>query len=100
MASWFLAREDIIAVFPKADVNMATAADFSGPGFGHKRDAFAVLGDDFFEALFEYDMHVGHWERFVINKIQLVLTAAPLTFAAFHGNSCTAHLISNLSKED
>src|SRR5215471_11597714 len=99
MTCWFPARENIFATFPKADVNMTTAADFSCPGLGHEGDGFAVLGDDFLETLLEDDVHVSHWERQVIDKIQFVLAAAPFTFAAFDGNSRSAHLIPNLAKE-
>src|SRR6267154_1531586 len=99
MTSWFLAREDIFATFPKADVDVATAADLGCPRLGHEGDGFGMLGDDFLEALLEYDVHIGHWERLVIDKIQFVLAAAPFAFAALDGNSRRAHLISNLAKE-
>ena len=99
MTCCFLAREDIFSTLPQADVDVATAADFCGPGFGHEGDAFAVLGNDFLQALLEDNMHIGHRERLVIDKIQFVLTAAPFAFAAFDRNSRGAHLISDLAKE-
>src|SRR6516164_4584981 len=95
--SW--SPKNILTVAPEAHVDMATAADFRGPGFGHEGDGFAVLSGDLLEALFEDDVHVRHGQRFVVAEVDLVLTTAPLALARFNGNAGINHEITDSSHE-
>src|SRR5947209_648775 len=85
--------EQVYTLLPEADVDMATAPHFRGPGLSHEGDTFAVLGRNLFYTLLENNVHVGHGTGLGVMKIELMLTAPPFTFAGFHRNTRGAHLI-------
>jgi len=70
---------------------MTTAANLRGVEFGHERNGFALLRHNFLEALFEHDVHIGHRDGFVIDKVHFMLSPAPFAFAGFHRHSRRGH---------
>ena len=59
-----------------------------------------MLRRDFFDALFEENVPVRHWQRFVINEIHLVLAAAPLAFAGFDRHAGLGHPVAHRAQRE
>src|SRR5262245_32622991 len=74
-------------------MDMTTAPDFGGPGFGHESHALTELAGELLDSLFEHDVHVCHLQRFSVPKIDFVLPTTPLALARLHRHSGGAHLV-------
>src|SRR5204863_5243196 len=87
------------SVAPQAGVDMATAARLIHERFGHEGHALAALRRNLLHALLEDAVHVGHTQRFVVDKIDFVLSPAPFALARLDGNFRSHHVIAHLPKE-
>src|SRR5205085_12425096 len=79
--------EDVLAVAPQAEVDVAARARLRRIRLRHEGDAHAGELGDFLHALLEDDMAIGHVERFGVAHVELVLAVAPFAFRSLDGDA-------------
>src|SRR5437879_6421339 len=78
---------------------MAGIPCFAGSVLRHERNGLSELFGDLLRALFEKHVHVGHRQRFIVHKIDLMLTSAPFALAALDRHPRSRHAITDGAHE-